>query len=124
MIENSFLSKTDRTQLGREAGSAADVSMTHRLQALSVLARALTKRIDALTREPEPTANLAHEVQNFESELILSALVETGGRQRAAARLLGMNITTLNRKLRRYRLDAARKSNGLHDEDSAVEHLS
>lgn len=98
--------------------------LTHRLQALSVLARALSNKINALTGELPQETNLAAEVENFEAELILSALVETGGRQRAAARLLGMNITTLNRKLKRHRLNAARKSNGVHHDDSEVEHLS
>jgi DNA invertase Pin-like site-specific DNA recombinase len=34
----------------------------------------------------------------------MSALIETGGRQRRAACLLGMNVTTLHRKLRRYKI--------------------
>ena len=50
--------------------------------------------------------DLQSEVQHFEAELIRSALIMTGGRQRRAAKLLGMKVTTLHSKIRRY---------GLHD---------
>ena len=84
----------------------ADMSMRRKLQGLEVLTRALLRRIESLREDAvgSGAVNIADEVQRFEAELIISALIETGGRQRRAARLLGMNITTLNRKLRRYSL--------------------
>ena len=49
--------------------------------------------------------DLQSEVQHFEAELIRSALIMTGGRQRRAAKLLGMKVTTLHSKIRRYGLN-------------------
>jgi DNA-binding NtrC family response regulator len=44
------------------------------------------------------------EVKRFEIDLILRALDQTGGHQSRAARLLGLNATTLNSKIKAYRL--------------------
>jgi DNA-binding NtrC family response regulator len=56
--------------------------------------------------------NLKTEVHRFEAELIRNALVRTGGRQRRAARLLGMKVTTLNTKIRRYKIEVHPASEG------------
>ncbi|HZH91969.1 MAG TPA: helix-turn-helix domain-containing protein [Pyrinomonadaceae bacterium] len=44
------------------------------------------------------------EVERFECELISRALELTGGHQVRAARLLGLKVTTLNSKVKRYRI--------------------
>ncbi|HZG52266.1 MAG TPA: helix-turn-helix domain-containing protein [Pyrinomonadaceae bacterium] len=44
------------------------------------------------------------EVERFERELIMRALELTGGHQVRAARLLGLKVTTLNSKVKRYRI--------------------
>jgi len=44
------------------------------------------------------------EVKQFESELIKRALILMGGHQGKAARLLNMNSTTLNAKMKHYRI--------------------
>ncbi|MBK9214870.1 MAG: sigma-54-dependent Fis family transcriptional regulator [Chloracidobacterium sp.] len=44
------------------------------------------------------------EVKKFEIDLILRALEQTGGHQSRAARLLGLNATTLNSKIKSYHL--------------------
>jgi DNA-binding NtrC family response regulator len=44
------------------------------------------------------------EVNRFQIELIRRALEITGGHQSRAARLLGMNTTTLNSKIRYYNI--------------------
>ena len=49
--------------------------------------------------------DLQAEVRRFETELIRSALIHTGGRQRQAARLLGTKVTTLNTKIKRYGIE-------------------
>lgn len=46
------------------------------------------------------------EVAKFEIDLIRQALDHTGGNQSRAARLLGMNTTTLNSKIKAYNLSA------------------
>jgi DNA-binding NtrC family response regulator len=49
--------------------------------------------------------NFYDEVRRFEIDLIRRALEQTGGRQSRAARLLGMNATTLNSKIKTYNID-------------------
>jgi DNA-binding NtrC family response regulator len=46
--------------------------------------------------------NFYDEVKRFEIDLILRALEQTGGHQSRAARLLGLNATTLNSKIKSY----------------------
>jgi DNA-binding NtrC family response regulator len=49
--------------------------------------------------------NFYDEVRRFEINLIRRALEQTGGHQSRAARLLGMNATTLNSKIKTYNID-------------------
>ncbi|HLL13479.1 MAG TPA: helix-turn-helix domain-containing protein [Pyrinomonadaceae bacterium] len=53
------------------------------------------------------------EVERFERELIMRALELTGGHQVRASRLLGLKVTTLNSKVKRYRIPLP------HDEPQA-----
>jgi DNA-binding protein Fis len=46
------------------------------------------------------------EVKRFEIELILFALKRNQGNQRAAAKMLRLNVTTINSKIKRYGLQA------------------
>ncbi|HEX8136808.1 MAG TPA: helix-turn-helix domain-containing protein [Pyrinomonadaceae bacterium] len=83
---------------------------TTRLEALKVLALALLNEIEALGQSQGHSAvraiNLADEVRRFETDLIRGALMQTGGRQRPAARLLGMKVPTLHAKMKRYQINA------------------
>jgi len=79
------------------------------LQALSELIDAALGRLESLQDESQysddaPSLNLREEVRRFEIELIQRALTRTCGSQVEAARLLGLNATTLNAKIKRYRL--------------------
>jgi transcriptional regulator with GAF, ATPase, and Fis domain len=82
-----------------------------RITYLKVLTRALLRHIERL-EESQADRDLAgdknfylkSQVQEFEAELIRSALEMTHGRQRRAARLLGTKVTTLNTKIRRYKI--------------------
>ncbi|HLA95534.1 MAG TPA: sigma-54 dependent transcriptional regulator, partial [Pyrinomonadaceae bacterium] len=49
--------------------------------------------------------NFYDEVKRFEIDLIRRALDQTGGHQSRAARLLGLNATTLNSKIKTYNID-------------------
>ena len=49
-------------------------------------------------------ANFYDEVRHFETDLIRRALDQTGGHQSRAARLLGLNATTLNSKIKNYNI--------------------
>ena len=79
-----------------------------RISSLKVLALSLLNRIESLEEELSSGAlselDLPAEVRRFEAELIRNALIRTGGRQRRAAVLLGMKLTTLNTKIKRYKI--------------------
>jgi DNA-binding NtrC family response regulator len=48
--------------------------------------------------------NFYDEVRRFETDLIRRALEQTSGHQSRAARLLGLNATTLNSKIKTYNI--------------------
>jgi DNA-binding NtrC family response regulator len=79
-----------------------------RLDAVRILAMALVRALESGS-EGDPGRgvgiNLRDEVQRFEANLIKSALAYTGGRQRRAARLLGINVSTMNERIKRYKLN-------------------
>lgn len=80
-----------------------------RINSLKVLALTLLREVEYLEEQNANSdagaLNLQSEVHRFEAEMIRSALIRTGGRQRRAARLLGMKTTTLNSKIRRYHIE-------------------
>ena len=86
---------------------AGEIDLGRKLEGLREMAQTLLKQIDQLegtiaARGAAPRADLHTEVQRFESEVIRDALRKTGGHQRRAARLLGVKVSTLNAKIRRY----------------------
>lgn len=96
-LENEDLKKTRRpVPLGR-------------IEGLRVLTLTLLREVDALADTTDAGVageiNLADEVRRFEAEVIRSTLVRTGGRQRRAAKLLGMKVSTLNAKIKRYNIN-------------------
>jgi len=77
------------------------------IASLKILALTLLQQIDSLehrSTEAEFEFNLQREVHEFEAALIRGALIKTGGRQRRAAHLLGVKVTTLNTKIKRYKI--------------------
>ena len=52
----------------------------------------------------EKPLSLQDEVRRFEIQLITNALYQTQGHQGRAARLLGVKVTTLNSKIKRYKM--------------------
>jgi len=59
---------------------------------------------DARPVSVEQGIDLYDEVSRFETELIRCALQHTGGHQVKAARLLGLKTTTLNNKIKQYKI--------------------
>ena len=49
--------------------------------------------------------NLYDQLKNFEIDMIRHALYLTNNNQRVAARMLGINYTTLNSKVKRYGIE-------------------
>ena len=87
-----------------------EVVLDNRLSALRGVALTLLREVESL-RLTEPvnlnrTVRLCDEVQRFEIDLICSALSRTAGNQTRAARLLGIKLTTLNSKIKRYKIPA------------------
>jgi hypothetical protein len=103
--------------------SSAEISLeapvfNARIHALRVLIMALLEEIEMAGQTPDlecpPAVSLSDEVRRFEAEMIRNTLLRTGGRQRRAARLLGMKVTTLHAKIRRYSLDSLDGANKRH----------
>ena len=91
-------------------------ALENQLEALKVLSQALLREVEALKSNAKSEdelvsdvikgkIDLEEEVKNYEVELIRCALIRTGGRQRRAARLLNVKISTLNAKIKRYGID-------------------
>src|SRR5262245_39136665 len=77
----------------------------HTLNSLREAALTVLREVDSLTsRQPSTPVKfgLQEEVQRYEIELIKSALQRTRGNQRRAAKLLGVKVTTLNCKIKRF----------------------
>lgn len=79
-----------------------------RIEGIMVLAHALMREVASLKEHSASlrfaNLNVADEVHRFEEEILRCALRRTGGRQRRAAKLLGMKVTTLNTKIKRYQI--------------------
>jgi transcriptional regulator with GAF, ATPase, and Fis domain len=100
---NTVLARTS-TKDGKEIHN-----VEARINSLKVLALTLLREVEYLEEQGATNTpgalNLQNEVHRFEAEMIRSALIRTGGRQRRAARLLGMKTTTLNSKIKRYQIE-------------------
>lgn len=94
--------------VARAAAHGTELVLDNRLTTLRDVALSLLREVESL-RVTEPydlvgRVRLSDEVQRFEIELIRSALSRTGGNQTRAARLLGVKLTTLNSKIKRYKI--------------------
>lgn len=92
--------------VARAAARGTEVVLDNRLSTLRDVALTLLREVESL-RVTGPydlvgRVRLYEEVQRFETELIRSALSRTMGNQTRAARLLGIKLTTLNSKIKRY----------------------
>jgi transcriptional regulator with GAF, ATPase, and Fis domain len=113
----------ERTAHNFDVKNPSPAEMDNRLEALRVLSNSLAREIEALRKGKNVVLpskiDLFEEVQRFEKDLIRCALVRTGGKQRQAARLLNVKVSTLNMKIKRYGINPS----GLHQE-SELEILS
>lgn len=102
--QNHLLGAIDRSEF-----------LDRRINCLKILALSLLREIASVEKIGEGDGNdsidLHAEVRRFEEELIRSALIQTGGRQRPAARLLRTKITTLNTKIKRYKIKVTHTDN-------------
>lgn len=86
------------------------------IQSLKSLCHLLLREVYVLSNLQQKTQkaadfdrgiSLAEEVGRFEKNLIDSALLRCGGSQKKAAQLLGVKLTTLNAKIKRYKISEA-----------------
>jgi DNA-binding NtrC family response regulator len=91
-------------------GEGEEVALSTTLNSLRSLARTLTIEVTALenilTPDIEIGVDFYERVRQFEINLIKLALARTGGHQRRAARLLRLNRSTLNAKIKLYKLNS------------------
>ena len=101
---NSGLSSA---KAGQGSTLLREATLENRLDALRDVALTLLDAVDSL-RSSQPSRDhslrLQDEVQRFETDLIRTALERSGGNQARAARLLGVKHTTLNAKIKRYKI--------------------
>ena len=109
MFEAIPVDKTESDNFTKNVESRANrESMEVQLGVLKEVALSLLRQLDVIktsTRSPRGDGRSLHdEVRDFEIEMINSALAQTHGHQRKAAGLLGLKVTTLNAKLKRYNI--------------------
>ena len=85
-----------------------EAALDSRLEALREVALNLLNEVESLQRAQPPHSDrklrLHDEVLQFEIDLIRTTLDRTNGNQTRAARLLGVKLTTLNTKIKRYKI--------------------
>ena len=95
------------SKTGQGSTLLREATLENRLDALRDVALTLLDAVDSL-RSSQPSRDhslrLQDEVQRFETDLIRTALERSGGNQARAARLLGVKHTTLNAKIKRYKI--------------------
>jgi len=69
----------------------------------------LLRKVESIGENQAPDiengVDFYEEVSRFEIDLIKRALIQTGGHQRRAARLLNLKVTTLNSKIKHYNIN-------------------
>jgi DNA-binding NtrC family response regulator len=104
-MSSSYHWETNGNSTPQDSSPKLSEFARYNLNNLREAALTVLKEVDTLTsNQPEPERNLGlqEQVQRYEIELIRNALLRTRGNQRRAAKLLGVKVTTLNCKIKRY----------------------
>ena len=104
-MSSSYHWETNGNSVPQESSPRLPELARHNLENLREAAITLLKEVESLTNnqpEPERDLGLQEQVQRYEIELIRNALQRTRGNQRRAAKILGVKVTTLNCKIKRY----------------------
>jgi transcriptional regulator with GAF, ATPase, and Fis domain len=114
MKEAALLDRKENNFAGDARGGGAkhitlnENALSGQIEMLQVAALTLLKEVQAISTLDAADIvrgiKFYDEVERFERELIMRALELTGGHQVRAARLLGLKVTTLNSKVKRYRI--------------------
>ena len=101
-------------QQSNDFNATEKVLKQNQLEALKSLSLLLAREISSLQESQttleqeiagEKSIDLLKESQRFEASMIRCALIRSMGKQNKAAKLLGLNATTLHAKIRRYKID-------------------
>ena len=109
-MNSSMTWRADEAPISEPTGGGvarSEIAVDNRLNTLREVALTLLREVESF-RVSQPatkrTVRLHEEVRRFEIDLIRSALSRTAGNQTRAAQLLGVKITTLNTKIKRYKI--------------------
>lgn len=108
-MKSSASWKRDELQLMPADSSQTDQTASpDRITTLKELSLRLLREVQAFGDVNAPTIDggidFYEEVSRFEIDLIKRALLQTGGHQGRAAKLLNLKITTLNSKIKHYNI--------------------
>ena len=96
------------THAAQASSLLREEALDSRLSSLREVVLDLLNAVESISKTEPPNAErklrLRDEVQRFEADLIRAALVRSGGNQARAARHLGIKHTTLNAKIKRYKI--------------------
>jgi len=85
-----------------------DIAFNEKIELLKKTASAVIEEISGLDKLPKTSVengiNFDEAIRDYEVLLIRRALEETGGSQRRAGSLLNLKHTTLNAKIKRFRI--------------------
>lgn len=105
--EHEKLDNDVATSPQNEEPAAADGNITSLRELTFKLLRKVESIGEAQAPDVENGVDFYDEVSRFEIGLIKRALIQTGGHQRRAARLLKLKVTTLNSKIKHYHIRLA-----------------
>ena len=84
-------------------------SVAQKLEAINRITGMVLREVEAIKPQKldsvDTEIDFFDEVKQFEIGLILSALNQTKGRQKEAAKILGLKPTTLSEKIKRYEIN-------------------
>ncbi|MEK6280272.1 MAG: helix-turn-helix domain-containing protein [Acidobacteriota bacterium] len=99
---------TQRSSVSRDDARGEAAAARDKLRLLKQLTMELQQGLESLNDVPIPDfaqgLDFYQEVRRFEIELIRRALMFMDGHQLKAARLLNLNATTLNSKIKHYQI--------------------
>lgn len=90
--------------ISRSRGLAFNRDLTQ-LRDIALLVLNGLKSFEQEADQGHTKLNFKEQVSEFERSLIRRALIREGGNQRRAALALGVKVTTLNAKIKRYRIE-------------------
>jgi DNA-binding NtrC family response regulator len=104
---------------------AAETVIESRLEHLKMLVRMVLEELNSLQElrsDKKFQLTLPREVDRFEEQLIRNALLMSFGAQRRAARILGINPTTLHAKIKRFKIELPTETGStLESADAAID---